>query len=197
MAHLHPSDTSVPSDARVLVLLAHPALHRSRVNRALYDGLAGLPGVTRHDLYDAYPDHDVDVGREQALLDRHDVVVWLHPFYWYAAPSLLKEWQDLVLEWGWAYGPGGDHLRGKTLLVAVSTGGPLAAYQPDGNNRYTVPQLLAPAELTARLCGMRYLDPFVTYGSHRLDNHALGEATRALRARVTALRDAASPRPVH
>lgn len=27
-----------------------------------------------------------------------------HPFYWYSTPALLKEWQDLVLEHGWAYG---------------------------------------------------------------------------------------------
>ena len=41
---------------RVLVLFAHPALEKSRVNRRLIRAAQGLEGVTFHDLYEAYPD---------------------------------------------------------------------------------------------------------------------------------------------
>jgi len=88
----------------VLVLFAHPALEKSRVNRRLAAAVADLPGVTLHDLYEAYPDFDVDVKREQDLLVAHDVLVVQHPFYWYSTPALVKQWEDLVLEHGWAYG---------------------------------------------------------------------------------------------
>jgi glutathione-regulated potassium-efflux system ancillary protein KefG len=175
--------------SRVLVLFAHPALHRSRANAALADAVRGLPGVTFHDLYAAYPHHLVDVPREQDLLRAHDVVVWQHPFYWYSAPSLLKEWQDVVLEHGFAYGEGGTALRGKQLLGALTTGGPETAYRSGGSNRYTMRELLVPFEQTARLCGMTYLEPFVVHGVRQLSAEGLRAVAGRYRDRIEALRD--------
>jgi glutathione-regulated potassium-efflux system ancillary protein KefG len=153
---------------RVLVLFAHPVLERSRVNKHLVDAVRGMPGVTVHDLYEAYPTMNIDVAAEQALLTEHDVVVTHHPFYWYSAPAIVKEWQDLVLEHGWAYGEGGNHLRGKIAFNAVTTGGPAAAYHRHGYNRFTIRELLAPFDQTAHLCGMHYLAPFVVSGALRI-----------------------------
>lgn len=150
---------------RILVLFAHPVFERSRVNRWLVEAARAVPGVTLHDLYEAYPRFELDVAREQRLLVEHDAIVFQHPFYWYSAPSLLKEWQDLVLEHGWAYGRGGDHLAGKPTLNAITTGGPAVAYQRTGRNHFTMRELLTPFEATARLCGMRFLAPFVVHGS--------------------------------
>ena len=79
---------------KVLILFAHPALEKSRVNRRLIEAVKTLDGVTFHDLYQLYPDLDIDVAREQALLTEHDVVVMQHPLYWYSTPAMLKEWQD-------------------------------------------------------------------------------------------------------
>jgi glutathione-regulated potassium-efflux system ancillary protein KefG len=78
---------------------------------------------------------------------------------------MLKEWQDLVLEHGWAYGREGKALQGKLLLSAISTGGEEEAYQKKGYNRFTMGELLAPIQQTAALCGMDYLPPFVAHGS--------------------------------
>ena len=97
------------------------------------------------------------------------MLVFQHPFYWYSSPALLKEWQDIVLEHGWAYGNGGEQLRGKTMVSAITTGGPAAAYRNDGYNRYTLKQLLTPFDQTAHLCGMRYLAPFALHSSLRFE----------------------------
>lgn len=173
----------------VLVLLAHPALHRSRVNRALAAQIRGLEGVTLHDLYEAYPDFDLDVATEKELLVSHRVIVWQHPFYWYSTPAILKEWQDLVLEFGWVYGPGGTALQGKIFLQAITTGGQQEAYSPDGFNRHTIRELLAPATQTARLCKMVPLPPFVVHGTHRLSDAEINTAATAYRDLIGALRD--------
>ncbi len=162
---------------RVLVLFAHPALEKSRVNRALISGIDRIDGVTFHDLYEAYPDFDIDVPREQALLLEHETIVLHHPFYWYSTPALIKQWEDLVLEHGWAYGREGRALRGKRLMSVITAGGGQTAYQAGGLNRYSVAELLRPIEQTARLCGMIYLPPFVVYGTHSMKpdqakNHA-------------------------
>lgn len=182
---------TLPDDPprRVLILFAHPAIARSRVNRVLAAAVRGLRGVTFHDLYEAYPDFDVDAGREQGLLAEHDVVVLQHPFYWYSSPALVKEWEDVVLQHGWAYGREGTALRGKALLSAVTTGGREASYGPAGGNRYTVGQFLAPLEQTARLCGMEWLPPFVVHGTHGMTSREAERHAERYRSTVEALRD--------
>lgn len=174
---------------RVLVLFAHPAFHRSRVQRALLNAARTVVGVTVHDVYDAYPDFDIDVTREQALLASHDVIVWQHPFFWYSTPAIVKQWQDLVLTHGWAYGREGTALHGKQWMHAVSAGGGAAAYTPEGRNRHSVEQLLAPLAQTARLCGMTWLPPFVVHGTHVLTNEDLATHAQSYAALLTALRD--------
>jgi len=163
---------------RVLVLFAHPVLERSRVNKRLVEAIDKLDGVTIHDLYETYPTMAIDVKREQALLLEHDVIVFQHPFYWYSAPSILKEWQDLVLEHGWAYGEGGTKLRGKVTLNAITTGGPEAAYRKGGYNRFTIKELLAPWDQTAYLCGMKFLAPFAVHAALRVVGDADVAASR-------------------
>jgi glutathione-regulated potassium-efflux system ancillary protein KefG len=153
---------------KTLVLFAHPAIQKSRVNKVMAEMVRELPGVTFHDLYEAYPHFGIDIKREQGLLLEHDLVVFHHPFFWYSTPAILKEWQDLVLEHGWAYGSQGAALQGKKMLSVITTGGRESAYQPDGYNRFTIRQLLAPLEQTARLCGMEFLPPFVAHGTHRM-----------------------------
>jgi glutathione-regulated potassium-efflux system ancillary protein KefG len=150
---------------RVLVLFAHPAIQRSQANRRLLDAIQGMPGITFHDLYEEYPDLHINVGREQRLLLEHDIIVYQHPFYWYSSPAILKEWQDLVLEYGFAYGLGGDQLRGKQVLTAITTGGPTESYRPGGLNNWSVREFLRPFEQTVRLCHMEYLPPFVVQGT--------------------------------
>ncbi|HYF32033.1 MAG TPA: NAD(P)H-dependent oxidoreductase [Chitinophagaceae bacterium] len=156
--------------AAILILFAHPALEKSRVHTRLLRHIRHLEGVTIHDLYEHYPDFDIDVQEEQRLLLRHDIIIMQHPFYWYSTPAILKQWQDLVLEHAWAYGSKGKMLTGKKLLNAISCGGRLQAYQPDGLNRYTIRQLLSPIEQTARLCNMIYMPPFVIHGTHKLND---------------------------
>lgn len=175
---------------RILIVFAHPILERSRVNRRLIDGVRDLDGVTVHDLYEVYPTFAVDPAREQALLIAHDVIVLHHPFYWYSAPALLKEWMDLTFALGWAYGPGGVALRGKLMLNAITTGGSAEAYRAEGKNRFTIRELLAPFDQSAHLCGMTYLAPFVVHGALRLgDDDDVGPHVSSYRALLTALRD--------
>ncbi|WP_406044869.1 NAD(P)H-dependent oxidoreductase [Micromonospora sp. NBC_00898] len=163
-----------------LLILAHPDLGASRINAALAAGAREADGVTVHDLYAAYPGFAIDVIHEQQLLLAHDRIVLQYPTYWYATPALLKHWLDSVLQRGFAYG-GGTALRGKTLQVATTTGGPAASYQPEGHNRYTMAELLLPLHATANLCGMRFAEPLVVHGAGYLSDEDLSLATKNYR----------------
>lgn len=180
--------------ASVLVLYAHPAPHKSRINRRLASVARELQGVTFRDLYELYPDFLIDVEEEQKLLKEHDVIVFQHPFYWYSAPALVKEYLDLVLAYGWAYGEGGTALQGKVMLQAISAGGSEEMYCCEGRNRYTIRQLLAPFDQTAVLCGLRYLAPHVIHGANQLADAAVIQPLAQRYARLlSALRDETLP----
>ena len=153
------------SRKRILVLFAHPSLERSEVNRHLLAASRSVEGVTVVDLYAKYPTFRIDIDREQQRLLEHDVVVFMFPMFWYSTPSILKEWQDLVLEHGFAYGEEGTALHGKWFLCAFTAGGLESAYREQGYNHYTVRELLRPLEQTALLCGMSYLPPFTLFGA--------------------------------
>jgi len=151
--------------ARILILYAHPSQHRSEASLPLVEASKTVDDVSVVDLYAEYPDYCIDIEREQQRLREHDVVVFMFPLYWYSTPSILKEWQDLVLEYGFAYGHDGRELRGKFLLCAITAGGTENAYRANGYNHYSIRALLRPIEQTATLCGMQYLPPYALFGA--------------------------------
>lgn len=152
---------------KILVLFAHPSPDRSEVNRPMAEAALAVEGVTLVDLYAEYPGFHIDVDREQQRLLTHDVIVFLHPLYWYSTPAILKEWQDLVLEHGFAYGSGGNRLHGKIFFDTLTAGGLEAAYRAEGFNHFTIGELLRPLEQTVLLCGMTWLPPFALFGARK------------------------------
>jgi glutathione-regulated potassium-efflux system ancillary protein KefG len=173
----------------ILILFAHPALQKSRVNRRLIEYVRDIDGVTFHDLYEEYPDFHINVKREQKLLTENDIIVFHHPIFWFSVPALLKEWMDLVLEHGWAYGRGGRALKGKKLLSVISTGARESLYRRESYNRHTIGEFLAPINQTAYVCGMEYLPPFVVHGTHTITKEETAAEGENYRKIITALRD--------
>ena len=152
---------------KILILFGHPAFKRSTINAALRKSVENLEGVTFHDLYASYPDFLIDVTYEQLLCESHEIIVFQHPFYWYSTPAIIKEWFDLVLEHGWAYGAVGKALAGKITFQALSAGGDLSNYRPGGLNLFTIRELTTPYRATANLCQMEWLPPFAVLGIHQ------------------------------
>ena len=153
--------------AKLMVYYAHPGHKHSHVNRYMATAAKSIDDITYVDLYADYPRLDIDVNVEQQRLLDNDVILFQFPVFWYSSPSIVKEWQDLVLEHGFAYGAGGDNLAGKTMMLAVTAAGPADAYTADGYQHYSLRTFLTPFEQTARLCRMKFAAPYVLYGSLR------------------------------
>ena len=147
--------------------MAHPKLEKSTVNSRLLQVAQQLPHLAVYDLYEDYAHGIIDEATEQARLRQTDLIVWQYPLYWYAAPSLLKEWLDATLEYGFAYGETGTELRGKYCLSVISAGGNAAAYQSTGKHGFTVWELLAPLRAMASQCGLICLPPAIIYEASR------------------------------
>lgn len=179
--------------SKVLILFAHPRLQNSKTHTRFIEGLDSIPNIRFHDLYEAYPDFDIDVPYEQDLLLKHDIYIMQHPFYWYGSPPILKQWIDLVLEHGWAYGQKGKKLVGKKIMNVISTGGRQEAYAKGGFNRFTIREFLIPFEQTALLCNMTYLPPFVFYGTHLASEGDIANGTEMYHLLLKKLTEDAFP----
>ncbi len=173
--------------ARILILFAHPLLEKSRVHAELLKTAKTVPDVTVNDLYERYPEFDIDIDREKELLTAHDIIIWQHPFYWYSAPPLLKHWQDVVLQHGWAYGKKGYALDGKKAFNMLTSGAPEESYQPGGFHKYTIHEFLRPFERTAELCRMSYWPPFWIHGVHVMPDEIIMQHCQQYRHMLTAL----------
>jgi len=180
-------NSATDSHNRVLVLYAHPSPHKSRANRVLVEAAEKTAGVTVRHLYELYPDFIIDVKEEQRLMEMHEVIVIQHPFYWYSAPALIKEWMDLVLEEGWAYGKAATALKGKCWQQVITCGGSEVHYRADGRHSHSIPEYLLPFGKSAELCGMTFLPPFAVYDADDLDGAALAAEAQRYRALLTKL----------
>lgn len=165
---------------KILNLVFHPHLSESRNNKTWKTQLdaSGKVDLSR-DLYAEYPDFNIDVEKEQALLIEYDRIILQFPFYWYSMPPLLKKWLDDVLTYNFAYGPQGDKLKGKDLQLVVSVGGREKFYS--GFDIFTtVPDLLRPFQLTANLTQMNYLQPEYMFNADSADTATIEDHGREL-----------------
>jgi len=153
---------------KTLVIVAHPKIGESQINRRWIAALKRQEQYTLHELYEAYPDEKIDVAGEQALIEAHDHIVFQFPLYWFSSPPLLKKWMDEVLTEGWAYGRNsGYSMSGKKIALAITAGIDEDQYKASGRYRYTLEELTRPFELTFAYIKADYRGFFAYYGIER------------------------------
>lgn len=172
------SAVAEPTSRSTVVIVAHPDLDESRVNATWVQALRKDDLVDLRILSESRGDRGFDAAAEQKVLADHARIVLQFPFRWYNAPPLLAEWLEIVLERGWAYGPGGHSLEGKELCIAVSTWSRADDYLPDGRYRTTMDELTSPFGATAARVGMRYGGGFFLHGVGDLSNAELDRAAQ-------------------
>lgn len=177
---------------KTLIVVAHPDRENSVVNRHWIQDLQTSPELyTVHELYNAYPDGKIDVVREQKLLEEQDNIVLQFPIYWFSSPALLKQWQDDVLTYGWAYGAeSGYKMKGKNVALAVSAGIHLEDYAQDGRYQYSLDEVLRPFEITIKYVKSNYLSYFGFYGVEslgKLSSETLAQSAQEYRGFIATL----------
>lgn len=173
---------------KTLVVVGHPNLAGSRINRAWVEALRQQDNVTVSDLTGKYPDMDIDIFEEQALLLAHDRIVLQFPLYWYSSPAIIKLWLDLVLQPGFAYAVGGDKLHGKEWMVSTSVGSKEDDYRAGGHNNFSVDELLRPFQQTVHYTGGRYRSPFCFFRSMLVTDAEIEAGTKQMLAHTLSRR---------
>ncbi len=136
---------------KALVIVIHPRLDSSSiVNKRWADELRKYPEKFEvRNLYDIYPDGNIDVAEEQKLVEAHDKIVFQFPVYWLGSPPLFKKWLDEVLSYGWAYGASGSYkLEGKKIALALTASASETTYSDKGAFKYTLEEFTRPFEIT-------------------------------------------------
>lgn len=153
---------------RKLVIITHPDMENSVVNRMWKNALISEQ-IDVVDLYELYSENKIDVEREQERLMNYETIVFQFPLYWYSSPPLLKQYQDEVFLFNFAYGPEGTKLRDKKFAIATTVGSLEDDYSEEGSNQYTLETLLSPFIATINYIGAKYKGHFAQYGTV---NHA-------------------------
>ena len=163
----------------ILVIATHPNIKESRVNKVWLESLKKENNITVRFLDEIYKeDKKINLDEEKKFLEKAERVVFQFPFYWYSMPALMREYFDEVLQFGWAYGPSGDALKGKEFLVALSVGAPEYSYMGGSYNNFTITELLRPLEATANAVQMVYLPYYALFDIHRLSDEEIEESAR-------------------
>lgn len=171
---------------KILALTAHPNLDRSRINLPWMRALQNTADMTVVNLAEeGGTSISFDVEHHQSLLVQHDRILLQFPFFWYSAPAILKAWMEQVLTYGFAFGAGGEALKGKELILAISTGVAEDEYHAGGQHNFSMDELLKPYQQTANLCGMVYLRPFIVHGVPAANVETIEASVAALVTHVT------------
>jgi putative NADPH-quinone reductase len=151
---------------KTLVIVTHPNLESSKINKRWIQELKKSPdSVIVHDLHATYPNLEIDVQKEQLLLESADKVILQFPFYWFNCPPFLKKWIDDVLAHGWAYGKNSAYkLAGKKIALAVTAGIKEEDYRATGRYDYTLEELTRPFEATFKYVKANYQSLYAFYG---------------------------------
>jgi putative NADPH-quinone reductase len=148
---------------KTLVIASHTYFEQSTATATILNKLEQTSNITVRNLDAIYSDYNVDSAAEQQLLLDSDVVVFQFPLFWYSVPSLMKRWFDEVFAYGFAFGSTGDKLKGKKVIISVTTGGPEEGYSAEGYNGHTIYELLLPLRQTFNLAQMEYAGLQVSY----------------------------------
>lgn len=148
-----------------VILLFHPNMRRSLVNKRLIEAAQAKRGVNVRDMYALYGDEPINPEMEHHILERAKRIVLQFPLEWYNAPALFHKWAKQVLDDYWLHsGPDGrEILQGKELLLTVAYSEPSYDFTANGKYKYSLKEILRPFEVLSMHLGLKYCEPFTIY----------------------------------
>ena len=149
----------------ILIVSGHTDLNNSVANKKILQELSKrLPNAEIDYLSELYSDYKIDVEQEQNKLLKADIIVLQYPVFWYSMPSLLEKWMEETFKHGFSHGSTGDKLKGKKVIISLTTGAPEEVYE-------NIDEFLNPIKASCKLCQMEYVGSTVTYGvSYQIRN---------------------------
>ncbi|PAF46051.1 NAD(P)H-dependent oxidoreductase [Helicobacter sp. 11S02629-2] len=156
---------------KTLILLGHPNIEQSVVNKALIASIEGQKDIEVRNIAKLYPDFNIDALKERELLGKADRIVMQFPVYWFNMPTILKQYMDSVFT-GILFGETPKLVAGKKFKLMVSTGSPKSKYTKDGRNGFDLEDYLLPERHSAAYLGMEVEETYCVYDTMNIANDA-------------------------
>jgi putative NADPH-quinone reductase len=147
---------------KTILIMGHPHPENSLSNKLISETIGKLDNITVNTLTDSLNNGEFDVAAEQKALTEADIIVLQFPFYWFSTPSLLQKWFEDVLLYGFAYGTGGDNLKGKKLVISMTVGGAEKDYINEEHNHIEV--LLQPLRALCEFVQLEACKDIISFG---------------------------------
>jgi len=132
-----------------------------------------------------------ELAAEMEKLFWADLLIFQFPLWWFSLPAILKGWVDRVFAMGFSYDLGRAYDSGffpkKKGMLVLTTGGPAAAYTPEGKNGYMPDVLLHINRGMLHFLGLQVLPPFIAYAAARVPPEQRAEYLSAFRERLLTL----------
>lgn len=120
-----------------------------------------------------------DVRKEKQRLEEADLIVFQFPLWWFTCPSMLHAYFERVLLPGWSHYTDKPALKGKKVLISVSTGAKEEDYVPGKGG--SIKQILHHMVVgTLGYIGTQVLEPLVLYNVLMCSNAERGDKIREL-----------------
>ena len=158
---------------KVGIWLAHPFFEKSFANKFIINELTKLENTTVRHIDQLYPDFKIDKETEQEYLLKMDTIILQFPIFWYNYPASLKNWLDTVISYDFCFGPDGEQLQGKNIIISVTTGGPKESYSLNGYNNHTISDYLCGLKQLSYFAKMNYRGILVSYGIKEVESNQL------------------------
>ncbi|MCU1792594.1 NAD(P)H-dependent oxidoreductase [Pectobacterium polaris] len=171
---------------KTLVIVSHPYASQSRVIKMLQQTVEARNDTVVRNLESLYDNtiSEFDVVAEQAANEDADRIVFMYPTHWFNLTPNLKAYLNEVWTYGWAFGPGGEALKGKEMLVVTTAGASEHLYSHDGLIDGTMDDVLTPMKASARYVGMKYVEPLAFFEVTQADKETLLDFQTKLSARL-------------
>lgn len=160
--------------SRTLVLFAHPYFEHSKANLRLIQAYEGLSSVTFRDLYQEYPDFQIQPFRERKRLIMYDSFIFHMPLLWFGMPPLLKLWMDETFDIKWISERRSESpLVGKKASIVVTAGGSKSAFSEEGLFQINAKKYLSPLTESLRILGVRVENFIEIYNADQMSYMSL------------------------
>lgn len=175
---------------KTLIILAHPNVKESIINRPIKNSLKNEENIIYKDLSEIYGNNDIDIEKEQKDLLLVDKIVFQFPLYWYNAPYILKKWIDSVFSYGFVYEIDKEGqfqalaLKGKEFQMIASMGGSQEFY--NSKEGLSVEDCLSTYSYTAKMLGMKHLETVKIFdvAANKFSNDEIISIVNSVRTKV-------------
>ena len=118
---------------------------------------------------------------EHEKADWADIFLFIYPYYLSYIPGITHSWLERVFSYGFAFGEGGTHLKGKKAMLIYTTGG-----AKEWVSKYEKKMLFLLHDRIA-FWGMKALEPFAAYHCAYVDPKVREQYLKDLQAKLKEL----------